>query len=164
MAVDEVRTTVTPRQRDVIVRLRTGLTNKEIAADLGITEDGVKAHLGRLYLRYGVTNRVALLRAVDDENPVVHIAARTLGELRTMSGSARERTRKLGRADPSNDELAPVRDALAAVDIALDLLRELPPETTGPVLDALRKRVAKAISALDSIGGGGRPGTLGHGA
>src|SRR5690348_5240251 len=83
---------LTARQRDVVARMRSGLTNKEIAGELGISEDGVKAHLSRLYLRYGVTNRVALLRRVDEESPVIDLGRRTLGELRTITGNAHERT------------------------------------------------------------------------
>lgn len=143
---------LTARQRDVVARMRSGLTNKEIAGELGISEDGVKAHLSRLYLRYGVTNRVALLRRVDEESPVVDLGRRTLGELRTITGNAHERTRRLGRtAADTMDDVRAIRDALAAVDVALDLVRELPAETSGPVLDALRKRVAKAMTALDTL-------------
>jgi DNA-binding CsgD family transcriptional regulator len=54
---------LTRRQRDILGRLEQGLTNKEIGAALGISESGVKAHVSRLLLRYGVPNRVALLRA-----------------------------------------------------------------------------------------------------
>ena len=156
---------LTARQREVIRHVRSGLTNKEIAAELGITEDGVKAHLSRLYLRYDVTNRVALLRRIDDESPVVDLGGRTLGELRTIGGTTRDRTRRLARGGGENDRLAAVREALTALDVSLDLVRDLPPETSGPVLDALRKRIAKAKAALDAFGGeGGRPGTLGRGA
>ena len=157
---------LTPRQHEVIARLRSGLSNKEIAAGLGISEDGVKAHLSRLYLSYGVTNRVALLRRLDDDGAVVALDRRTLGELRTMRGDAHERSRRLG-ADRkrASDGLATIRDALAAVDVALDLVRDLPAETSGPVLDAVRKRVAKAMSTLDSLSGDrGHPDTLGRGA
>ncbi|OLC56929.1 MAG: hypothetical protein AUH85_04675 [Chloroflexi bacterium 13_1_40CM_4_68_4] len=58
---------LTARQTDIVGLLDRGLTNKEIANELGISEAGVKAHVSRLLLRYGVPNRVALLGAVRPE-------------------------------------------------------------------------------------------------
>ncbi|TMD61948.1 MAG: response regulator transcription factor [Chloroflexi bacterium] len=55
---------LTHRQLDIVNLLERGLTNKEIATDLGISEAGVKAHVSRLLLRYDVPNRVALLSIV----------------------------------------------------------------------------------------------------
>ncbi len=49
------------------------------------------------------------------------------------------------------DGLGLAKDALTEVEVALRLLRELPPETTGAVLDALRVRVASAVAALDDV-------------
>lgn len=139
---------LTERQRQVVALVRRGLTNAEIAGTLGITEDGVKAHLSRLYLRFDVTNRVALLAALDaDEAP----GSSTLGELRTLVGTSLARWRRLDdESGVVSGGVASIRDALAAVDVALSLVRELPPETTGPVLDALRRRVSAAIAALDA--------------
>jgi hypothetical protein len=71
-----------------------------------------------------------------------------------MAGRAHERSREMGDAALSRSaayRLAIARDALTAVDVALELVCELPPGTTGPVLDALRKRVASAIAALNDV-------------
>lgn len=54
------RTTLTPREKDVLRRLGTGSSNKEIAAELSIDAAAVKAHVGRLMRKVGVTNRTAL--------------------------------------------------------------------------------------------------------
>jgi DNA-binding NarL/FixJ family response regulator len=51
---------ITPRERQVLDLLRSGQSNHEIAASLGIDESTVKAHLGRLMRKVGVTNRIAL--------------------------------------------------------------------------------------------------------
>src|SRR5690349_11240945 len=56
---------LTQRQQEVLGLVRRGRTNREIAHELGITEDGVKAHLSRLFLRFGATNRVELLAAAN---------------------------------------------------------------------------------------------------
>lgn len=50
----------TAREREVLKLLRDGRPNREIAAMLGIDESTVKAHLGRLMRKVGVSNRIAL--------------------------------------------------------------------------------------------------------
>lgn len=143
---------LTARQREVIALVRRGLSNGEIAGELGISEDGVKAHLSRLYLRFGVTNRVALLGAVDETTAPAQIRSRTLGELRDIANTSRARSLTLAPATTVADQIMAARDAVTAVDAALDLVRELPAETTGPVLDALRRRLASALLAIDQVG------------
>lgn len=51
----------TPREREILELLRSGRSNREIAAVLRIDESTVKAHLGRLMRKVGVTNRIALI-------------------------------------------------------------------------------------------------------
>ena len=51
---------LTPREKDVLRKLGTGSSNKEIAAELTIDASAVKAHVGRLMRKVGVTNRTAL--------------------------------------------------------------------------------------------------------
>lgn len=145
-------TGLTARQRQVVDLLRRGLSNKEIAAALRITEDGVKAHLSRMYLRFAVTNRVALLARFDAAPPRPTSPELNLGDLRTLASRSHVRSAKQTSAGLlSASEVVDAREVLAAVDVALDLVRDLPPETTGPVLDALRRRVAAAVVALDSV-------------
>ena len=50
----------TPRERQILELLRSGRSNREIAAVLHIDESTVKAHFGRLMRKVGVTNRIAL--------------------------------------------------------------------------------------------------------
>ena len=146
--------TLTARQREVIALVRRGLSNGEIAGAMGISEDGVKAHLSRLYLRFDVTNRVAMLAAVDEATAPVRLRGSTLGQLRELAGTSVERSvglTAMATMDTTTAPLTTVREALAALDLALDLVRELPAETTGPVLDALRRRIATAVAALDQL-------------
>jgi hypothetical protein len=42
-----------------------------------------------------------------------------------------------------------VREALLAVDAALGLVSELPPDTAEPMIGAVKRRLGGAISALD---------------
>jgi len=54
---------LTGRQRQVLTLVAQGRSNREIAGELGITEQGVKSHISRLLLRHGVPNRTALVAA-----------------------------------------------------------------------------------------------------
>jgi DNA-binding NarL/FixJ family response regulator len=56
---------LTERERDVIQRLARGMSNKEIAAALGVTERTVKFHVASLFTKLGAGNRTeAVTRAV----------------------------------------------------------------------------------------------------
>jgi DNA-binding NarL/FixJ family response regulator len=48
---------LSPREREVLQLVATGLANKVIAIRLGISEGTVKAHLTRIYQQLGVTDR-----------------------------------------------------------------------------------------------------------
>jgi len=146
---------LTQRQQEVLGLVRRGRTNREIAHELGITEDGVKAHLSRLFLRFGVTNRVELLAAanLDPRLDGTLSPAVPLGQLRAIAGRASAEVQRMD-AEPSahliGSQLASVHAALAEVDAALGLLTDLPPETTGPVISALRKRLSMAFASLEA--------------
>jgi DNA-binding NarL/FixJ family response regulator len=63
---EDVAEKMTPRERQVLELLKDGKSNREIAISMGIDETTVKAHLGRMLRKAGVTNRVELtLRAMD---------------------------------------------------------------------------------------------------
>lgn len=51
---------LTARQRQVVVLLVRGASNKEIAAHLGVAEKTVKAHLTRIFRTFDVANRLQL--------------------------------------------------------------------------------------------------------
>ena len=139
----------------VVAHVRQGYSNREIGEKLAISEDGVKAHLSRLYLRYGVANRVELITTVDE----------TAGQNSAVVGPPAEISRAGGaRIDgraPMLDtsgsvvaaaaKLAAVREALLAVDAALGLVSELPPETTEAMISAVKRRLGGAIVALDDV-------------
>ncbi|HEU4960628.1 MAG TPA: response regulator transcription factor [Sphingomonas sp.] len=52
---------LTPRQRDVVAVLATGLSNKAIARRLGISESTVKVHIRAIMAATGVGNRTQLV-------------------------------------------------------------------------------------------------------
>lgn len=57
-------TALTPRQRDVAELVARGLSNAEIAGDLGISEKTVEKHLTDLFARLGVQSRTGVAAAV----------------------------------------------------------------------------------------------------
>lgn len=52
---------LTSRECDVVQALRQGMTNKQIARTLGISERTVKEHLGTVFGKFGVTDRLQLV-------------------------------------------------------------------------------------------------------
>ncbi|WP_367651648.1 response regulator transcription factor [Curtobacterium sp. MCPF17_052] len=46
-----------PREREVLVRLARGLSNRQIASELGIAERTVKVHVGSVFRRLQVADR-----------------------------------------------------------------------------------------------------------
>jgi two-component system nitrate/nitrite response regulator NarL len=61
--------TLTPREREIVMRLRQGLRNKQIAAEMNITEGTVKIYLFRLFHKMGVRNRFELASYGGLDNP-----------------------------------------------------------------------------------------------
>ncbi|MEK7284290.1 MAG: helix-turn-helix transcriptional regulator [Chloroflexota bacterium] len=53
---------LTARQLEVLELVASGHSNREIASLLHVSENGVKAHIARLLVKYGVPNRAALVR------------------------------------------------------------------------------------------------------
>lgn len=54
---------LTSREQEVLAAVGTGLSNKDIGAQLFVTEATVKAHIGRIMMKFGVQNRVQLVVA-----------------------------------------------------------------------------------------------------
>ena len=48
---------ISTRERQMLLMLRLGKKNQEIAAELGISENTVKTHLRSLFKKIGATNR-----------------------------------------------------------------------------------------------------------
>jgi RNA polymerase sigma factor (sigma-70 family) len=60
---DHIARTCTSREQQTLRLLLSGMTNKEIAQQLGIAEDTVKKHLQHVYKKLGVRRRAVLLAA-----------------------------------------------------------------------------------------------------
>ena len=67
----KVRPELSEREREVLVLIATGMTNREIAKRMGIAEKTVKAHLTNIFQRIGVRDRTqAALWA--ERNGLIH--------------------------------------------------------------------------------------------
>ena len=51
---------LTSREREIVLALAEGLSNKEVGRRLNISEGNVKVHLHNIYNKLGVKNRTAL--------------------------------------------------------------------------------------------------------
>ena len=51
---------LSPREREIVVALADGLTNREMAARFGVTEVTIKHHLNSIFDKCGVSNRLEL--------------------------------------------------------------------------------------------------------
>lgn len=60
---------LTPRERDILRLLREGLPNKVIANRLDVSEVTVKSHLGNVFRKLGVQNRLQAMRLLVDSEP-----------------------------------------------------------------------------------------------
>ena len=169
-----VQRPLTERQHVILRNVARGKTNKKIAAELGISEQGVKVHISRLLERYGAQNRVELVNLTgawpdhsDGQyaNAAADIAGIRAGLTKTFRdatafGESHGATGR-GMAVPppaelyggsypdAKDLLAGVRslrDVLGEINVALKLARELPADAkVGPIVDAIRARVGAAL-------------------
>jgi len=60
---------LTARQREIVMLAANGLSNKEIARRLGLSEGTVKLHLHNVYTRLGIRNRTVLVGLVHTPTP-----------------------------------------------------------------------------------------------
>jgi len=61
LAMSEMHGKLTGREKEVVQRVRHGQTNKQIAADLGISEKTVKSHLSNVFGKLNIGRRLQLL-------------------------------------------------------------------------------------------------------
>ena len=57
-SLPELADTLTPREREILVGIGDGLTNGELAARFFLTESTIKTHVGRVFLKLGLRDRV----------------------------------------------------------------------------------------------------------
>jgi two-component system, NarL family, response regulator DevR len=56
---EEGMATLSPAERRILELVADGLTNRQIARQLWVTETTIKFHLSRIYRKLGVANRTA---------------------------------------------------------------------------------------------------------
>jgi DNA-binding CsgD family transcriptional regulator len=165
---------LTPRQHVILRSVARGKTNKDIAADLGISEQGVKVHISRLLERYGAENRVELVSLTGawpaaEERGYAELSgdiagiraglnrtyqdATALGDMHGGNGhrvTPAPAAKTNGHTPPVTADLAAevraLRDVLGEINVALKLAREMPASAdVGPLVDAIRTRVGAAL-------------------
>jgi DNA-binding NarL/FixJ family response regulator len=65
---------LTPRETEVFRHLREGKPNKIIAYELGMSENTVKVHVGRIFKKLGATNRTVIACHQEDDAPLAPTA------------------------------------------------------------------------------------------
>jgi DNA-binding CsgD family transcriptional regulator len=170
-----IQRALTPRQSVILRSVARGKTNKDIAAELGISEQGVKVHISRLLERYGAENRVELVtltRAwpMADERGYAELSgdiariraglnktyleATAVSEMHGGNGNghpapAAPRAKSNGHAPLGADlaaEVRALREVLEEINVALKLAREMPAHAdVGPLVEAIRTRVGAAL-------------------
>ena len=68
IVVQEHIKTLTPREYEVMTYVIAGMLNKQIAAELGISEETVKIHRGRVMQKLGVASVAELVRLCEKAN------------------------------------------------------------------------------------------------
>jgi two-component system nitrate/nitrite response regulator NarL len=72
--INEKLSSLTPREKEIVRLIVSGATNKQVAAELDISERTVKGHLSNIFQKLGVTDRLKLVLYVTGRQPA---AART---------------------------------------------------------------------------------------
>jgi DNA-binding NarL/FixJ family response regulator len=68
-SASELINRLTPRERDILRLLREGHPNKVIANHLDVSEVTVKSHLGNVFRKLGVQNRLQAMKLLVDSEP-----------------------------------------------------------------------------------------------
>ncbi|MGH2378607.1 MAG: response regulator transcription factor [Candidatus Limnocylindria bacterium] len=156
---------MTARQLEVLELVARGRSNREIASLLNVSENGVKAHIARLLVKFGVPNRAALVRVALPEarttggsvGEIYGLLHSTLSEVIGRTATEALMRRALRRASSQDPELGALVRKSAAGDGPVQwwnderrgmshlgaVMRELWPlliEITGPVVVARLER------------------------
>jgi len=156
---------LTARQLQVLEQVASGRSNREIASLLRVSENGVKAHIARLLVKFDVPNRAALVRVAlpDDREAagsvreIYALLHETLSEVIGRTATEALLRRALRRASSHDPDLgalvrkgteagAPVEwwtDGRRGMRYLRVVMRELWPlliEITGPVVVARLER------------------------
>lgn len=175
-----VQRPLTPRQQVILRAVARGRTNKEIAAELGISEQGVKVHVSRLLERYGAENRVQLVGLTrtwpDAQDGGYAVAAAEIAGIRAGLAKTYDDATAFGKTHGANGHQAgapplgdwsagapsngtdlvsavrSLREVLAEINVALKLARELPSDVNVvPIVDAIRARVSVALDETERL-------------
>ena len=111
----QTRAAITDRERDVLERLCRGESNKTIATAMGMSEQGAKAHVSKLFLKFGVSNRAGLATAAADRSAAAG-TARAARRARAREGALRDENTALATTNTAlGSDNARLRDENATL-------------------------------------------------
>jgi len=149
MTNDRTTDALTGRQREVAALVAAGLTNREVAEQLGISPDGVKYHVSEILSRLGVSSRASVRQALF--GPKSPHPANGHQDADTPIPPSRE-------VDFATQLLAAMRGSLlqrvlriAADTGLLNALRRMPPATAGQVAREARLDLRYALAMLQAL-------------
>jgi len=73
---DDKLKSLTPREKDIVSLIVSGASNKEIGEALDISERTVKGHLSNVFQKLGVSDRLKLVRYLNEEAPMASASLR----------------------------------------------------------------------------------------
>lgn len=89
--IELIQEMLTRRESDVLQRVLEGMSTREIANDLSLSEQSIKLHLGRLFKKFEVTNRSQLIlmtfQRVSPAGNIVKLFRKTPGKHRIDKGN-----------------------------------------------------------------------------
>ncbi len=88
--IAEIRDSLTNRESEVLIKVLEGLSTRQIADKLCLSEQSVKLHLGRLFRKFEVTNRSQLIllafQRVCPANNLIQLFRKSLDKRRIAKG------------------------------------------------------------------------------
>ncbi len=86
----EMQNTLTKRETEVLQHVLEGMSTREIANNLSLSEQSIKLHLGRLFKKFDVTNRSQLIltafQRVCPASNIIQLFRKTLDKRRITAG------------------------------------------------------------------------------
>jgi DNA-binding CsgD family transcriptional regulator len=147
---------LTPRQRQVLDGLIRGLTNKEIAAELGVGPDAVKRVISRLLIKLDAPSRTALVRSALQTEAARRRSSRAPSALSLLDAVplpalvTRGAAHHVEYANPAAKSILP--DAESGIELAL-LFPPEPRRTIARIADAsfaeAASRLARRVTLND---------------
>jgi DNA-binding CsgD family transcriptional regulator len=139
---------LTPRQREVLDGLIRGLTNKEIAAELGVGPDAVKRVISRLLIKLDAPSRTALVRSALQTEAARRRSSRAPSALSLLDAVPLPALVTRGAAHHVEYANAAAKSVLPDAESGIELVLLFPPEPRRTIARIADASFAEAASRL----------------